>query len=335
MKNPINLLTGIIATILLVILIGVYRLPEKDVEIPTETISYKIDDVDELSEVFIAGSLSATQMQRYLNDYLDMTPDFNNVEDVSIESDETSKAVVQTLDMKNLLTAYLDGLYVQRNKLNRIVAHLTPELQLLSEASGTSLRESYVTVEHLYSPSVEGLMKELYNTPLFLHEEDGEYSVWVDYELVQNVYNKHLNRFHIDLIRLHRDVSRFGYTRADGEIDARIIYNRLLLIDDVQDGNTSKDDFFWEHERYQLATLFTGYGTEELPKWDSSRIKQMEGIVKEETTPNTYTKFITDLLETIVDNNYSKESLKVANDWMFHEFLEYSEHLEEQEVVDK
>lgn len=151
---------------------------------------------------------------------------------------------------------------------------------------------------------------------------------------------KYLTSFHKDLITLHKDVMRFGYTREDGEIDVRNIYNRLLLIDDIQEGNREKDDFYWEKERYQHATLLTGYGTGVSPKWDKLRLTQMEDILSElgedeSLDHRPYERIISNLLESIEDEGgYGEETMRIANKWMHNQFIEYREYLEREQETE-
>lgn len=306
-------------------------------------VSYEPEDFNALIASFYDSSLSATQMQESLNEYLKFYPEFeteivdegpakigksrtrNNEEDKG-----PGESVAITIEMRELMTAYLDGLFIQQNRLEKIVSQYTEPFKKLEAVSGEILKNDVHVVEGLKSPVVDGVMREMHNTPLHLYSDEGNYSVWVDYDEILDIYDKYMNSFHKNLVRLHKDVMRFGYTRADGEIDAKVIYNRLMLLDDIQESYKKKDDFYWENERYQLAVLFTGYGADERPKWDNKRIEQMKDIAANSTEKNPYSEIAAQLVASIQEEDgYGDETVRVANNWMHKEFDEYSKHIEE------
>lgn len=330
----LNIVSSTIGILLGFSLINVIAPSEDDVAVlPLDSLEYPVETVEDMQDMFIDGTISITQMQHFMDDYIGFEADFTPVdkEDVAIDTPPTDKAVVQTIEMKDTFTAYLNGLFIQRNKINNIIPLVKDELTLLEEVSGEPISESNIEVINLASPTLSGVLKEIYYTPLYIHVEDGAYSVWVDYEQVKEKYNNYLVNFHIDLIELHRDVMRFGYTRTDGEIDANVIYNRLRILDDIQGKNRGKNNFYWEHERFQLVQLLIGYGKEEKVDWDETRIKQMEQIVTDSgNSEDVYVTVIQRILKSMEEEgSYGEETNRIANQWVYHEFKEYREHLEE------
>ena len=302
--------------------------------------SYETDSFDELVESFYHEELSATQMQESLNRYLGYFPVFSS--DIpsetndSVVSSETELTKEEKANQDKIITAYLDGLFIQQNKLNRIATLYSNELQILETTSQVTLKNDVVEVENLKSPVVEGLLKEMQDTPLYLHSEDDTYSVWVDYGEILEVYKDYLSEFHHNLADFHKDVIRFGYRRADGEIDAKVIYNRLIILDKIQDGDRTKDDFYWENERYQLAILFTGFGDDQKPIWDEVRINQMiEIAISDNENHDTYSSLAKELTDSIQEEGqYGEDSARIANKWMNEEFSIYKDFMEKKVIED-
>lgn len=342
-KNNVKNKITIAALSLIIVPFSVYTIHdnfsnnEDEIAVVDNSVSYEVDNFEDLKTSFYNGSISASQMQASLNEFLDYSPTFETETESSVdevikteaEPEETAEKELDSEKVYELMTAYLDGLFIKQNRLNKMAPLLKDELHMIEELTGDKFKNDIQVVENLDSPLIDGFMEELHNTPLYLNSEDGNFTVWVGYGEIGKKYEDYLSEFHTDLIKLHRDVIRFGYTRMDGEIDASAIYNRLLLIDEIQDGDVTKDDFYWENERYQLAVLFTGYGDEELPSWDEKRLKQMEDIAKINTEPNRYNEIAVKLLESIEEEEkYGEETLRVANQWMHDEFQDYSKHIE-------
>lgn len=312
--------------------------------------SFKYDSTKELIDTLYAGNLSASQVQEEINNHLDYSPDFTQRKD-SETLDETSikergnEDEEETKETDELLTAYLDNLLLQRNKLNKIVERLNSELLTFDQNldDETEIRDEVLEIKNLDSPLVKGLLVEMKDTPFFLNLDNDIYTVRIDYDKLNEQYAGYFNDFHKNLVKMHKDVVRFGYTRSDGEIDAKAIYNRLLLIDEIQDGDVSKDDYYWENERYQLAVLYTGFGAENLPKWDDERIKQMteifsmnETIDDDKKIGKSYLKVTKKILDSMKkEGKYRDKTMRIANDWMNNEFSEYKKHLKEKEDKEK
>lgn len=301
----------------------------------SETVKRK--PTEEMKKDFYSGELSVVQMQNELDNYLGTTPDFTKT--LEVVDDSPKKVITKTIEMVDIITAYLDGLFIQQNKLNNVATNLKDELMMIEEKTSSDVRDEVVTVEGAQNPLATALMEEMNQTPLYIHSDNNNYSVWVDYDVIEREYSQYLSRFHKDLIKLHKDVIRFGYRNSNGEINTSALFNRLMLIDEIQDGNKNKDDYYWENERYQLAVLYTGYGQNELPTWSKERVSKMEEILSshgvelsedEDTmTTNTYLNITMSLVQSIKEEGgYKEETMRLANEWMHREFYDYKLHLE-------
>lgn len=330
-----------IAVVTLFLIAPLFLLGQKKEEVPlNEENVYSERTTDELIDLFYKGNLSASQMQNEVNRYLEHEPDFTV--DLADETDDSpGKAVTITKEMSNLLTAYLDGLFIQQNKLDKVTQNMVGELRTLEEIYGEPIRDNLLEVTGYESPLLDGLLGEMRNTPLYINSADNEFKVWVDYDVLGREYNRYFTAFHENLMTLHKDVLRFGYTRDDGEIDVKHIFNRLGVIDEIQNKDQNKDRFYWEKERYQHAVLLTGYGAETKPEWDKERIKQMEEIIAtvDEDTDLDHEPYLRIVKELLIsfkeEGKYGENTMRIANQWMHDQFIEYREFLEEQQTKEK
>lgn len=342
-KHKANIMRVImfIVVLLVIIVAPLFFFSNKDKDNDTvnsnETL-FEVETTEELIDLLYSGELSATQMQVEMNKYLGHSPNFS-VEEENKNDAETE--VERTEEIDSVLKAYLDGLFIQQKKLSRVADGIREELITINDLSDDAIRDEVKKISGYDSPLVDGLLTEMNNTPLFINSEDDNFQVWVDYETVNREYDDYFTEYHKNLTKLHKDIMRFGYTRDDGKIDVRHVYNRLSLLDEIQDGDVTKDDFFWEKERYQHAVLLTGYGDETKPNWDEKRIEQMEEImlgIDEDSVKELgpYQEIVSSLLASIKEENgYGENTIRIANKWMHEQFSEYRMYLEENEISDK
>lgn len=303
-------------------------------QLETSRLTRPIDSISETLEDIYADNLSPSQLQADINHHIGFSPDFALDADAldveENEEDDAEETVGHSIDEEeqhDLLTAYLDGLLMQQQKYNRYIQTLTNDLQY-AEMHDEDYLMSPEPIENWAHPLLDTLHTITTETPLFIHGNDGTFRMFVDYDLVERHYEELLSPFHVNLMRLHKDIARFGYNREDGRVDADILYHRLLLIDEIQENDRSKDGFYWEEERFQLVSLFVGYGADTRPTWDDERIQQLESIAGYDVH-NPYCDIALALLESIEnEGEYGPDTVRLVNDWMTKEFSDYLTYLE-------
>lgn len=314
---------------------------KEDIEVDEEVTNvFEYQDTDSMKEAFYQGELSATQMQNEANKVLGNEPDFSE----TVDNKEEQGAINRTLEMQGVLTAYLDGLFIQQDKLNRVAKELTNELNVIEKNNKSPIRDKVIEVKGLSTPLSKGLLSEMRNTPLYLVKVDDIYNVTIDYDVIEREYKDYLTNFHRNLISLHRDIMENGYLNENKVVDSKVIFDRLVLLDDIQEKQRDKDEFYWEKERYQLAVLFTGYGKDQLSEWDDERIELMEELLEEHdmldvdtnadkwastTSYLNIAKLLVDSMEE--EGKYGENTMRIANNWLHSEFHDYRLYLEEQE----
>lgn len=311
-------------------LIGVggagYALAQHEDEPTTEmrAIERQLSHPDEFTEIAYETNVSATQLQSDFDQLMGYSR-----QDVP-DSDESIAVFTHDLDetdVHDMMHAYLDGLMLQRRKYNRMVGLLEKDIDYIATFDDVPLDES-PDVQNLDAPLVEAVMGEIAATPLMLHESDDSLSVWIDYDALKQRYADIMDDFHLNLILLHDDIMRYGYTRGDGSLDVEAVYHRLRLIDKIQDGDHTLDDFYWEEERYQLAVLLTGYGMDERPEWDDEYLYYLEQVA-EDTSNTLYADITRELIDSVLEEGeYGEDTIRIANQWMNDTFTDYIQHLE-------
>lgn len=283
------------------------------------------------AEAFTNGTLSASQMQADMDALFAMTSDFSETATIPVEPDskKTPEPVVYTDAMQAQMTAYLDGLFLQRTKLNKLLPVLQEEIKQVETVLGTPLRDHVEPIIGMDKPLLDGLFSELAQTPLYLLSNKETYDIRIDYDAIRREYEGYLTPFQQDLIRFHQDVMEHGYTHADGTLNPEALYNRLVLLDAIQQGSRAKDDFYWEKERHQLAVLLTGYGDEKRPDWSPEQLEQMAQLGQKNKEKDPYAAILDRLVPSYkAEKSYGEKTIRIANEWMQSEFSDYKAYLE-------
>lgn len=239
---------------------------------------------------------------------IQLTEEFNRL--IGYEEDLDYEEPLELDDeQQEIITSYLDGLLIQNRRYNRMFANV--EEQYHADVENDAL--------------IAAIEYDLEDSPLFISEEES--NIQIDYDWILSEYEHFLNDFHVNLVSYHEHIHDYGYNTEEGNTDVSIIHERLLLLENIMDGETDTDNYYWESERYTLSSLLLGYGTDKIAEFSNEQLNAMEEISNE--YEDKYAIVMGEMIEHIEENEHSEDSIRIVNEWMNEEFSAYRDYLEE------
>lgn len=277
----------------------------------------EVVDLQTLTTSFYDGEVLVKDLKERLDEEVGKLP----------EPKEGEERAAVSEDVTTLLSTYLDALNINASRYDNLLGILYNDILLLASGKETLAVDDISTLEE---GAVKGFWQDIDALGLkVIHDESvSSHFVQVDYDAFEKTYGEYLNAFQKNNVALQRDIQKNNfYDLAKGVPNFENIHNRLIVLDEIQDGENSKDNFHWEGERYFYYAGLLGFNEETMLD-DTGNINNDAAanmLTFIENNPDSpYVSDVTEVFAAIEESGaYGASAVSVANRLINERFADY------------
>lgn len=279
---------------------------------------------ESISQSYYLGEIRSETLMEELTEAL---------KEIKLVDGEEKVKLPEEVDL--LLSTYLDGAVVNADKYNKILETLFAEIQLIEKEESIDIVKKE-DIDKIPEGTIKGFIQDIEKHHLKLVRNEEKLEVFVDYDAFESDFGKYFSPFQENIIKVQRDIQdKPFYDYESGIIHFENVMNRLTMLDEIQDGDISKDDFYWEGERYFYYASLLGFSDSTMST-DKGVINETAlSAMKELVAAHEDNLYVKDLQKVAAslekEKAYGVETITLANQLINEKFKDYISHVEEKE----